>query len=144
MILKEPLTNSAGCTLAAAAPGRQDARATRASPETMLMSASVKRELAWLGIALLAGLVVFPLLVYATGAVTLGSYSRGGAGRFLSDFLRSLAGGKWQALVLAAAPIAAVVGWRIVRALRAPRRDHAGYVAAGEARDVPVRREPTL
>jgi len=107
------------------------------------MSNGIKREMIWLGVAAFAGLVVLPLLVYATGLLTLGAYSRGGAGRFLADFLRSLAGREWQALVLAAAPIALVLGWRIIRAVRAPRADD-GYVDAGAARDAPVRREPTL
>ena len=63
-----------------------------------------------------------PLLVYATGKLTLGPYSRGGAGRFLADFLRSLARLEWQALALALAPLALVLAWRVIRALRAPRR----------------------
>ena len=75
---------------------------------TVVMPKSVKRELIWLGVALFAGLVVFPLLVYATGMLTLGPYSRGGAGRFLVDFLRSLVRLEWQALTLAAPPIALI------------------------------------
>ena len=107
------------------------------------MSNGIKRELIWLGVGAFAGLVVLPLLVYATGTLTLGAYSRGGASRFLADFLRSLAGLEWQALVLAAAPIALVLGWRILRAVRAPR-PHDEYVDARADRDAPVRREPTL
>ena len=106
------------------------------------MSKGIKRELIWLGVAMFAGLVVMPLLVYATGMLTLGRYTRGGAGRFLADFLRSLAGLEWQALMLAAAPIALVLAWRIIRAVRTPRTDD--YVDAPAARAEPVRREPTL
>lgn len=108
------------------------------------MSNGSKRELIWLGVAVFAGLVVMPLLVYATGMLTLGPYSRGGAGRFLADFLRSLAGLEWQAIVLAAPPIALVLAWRVIRAVRAPRPDDDEYVDAPAARDVSVRREPTL
>jgi hypothetical protein len=105
-----------------------------------LMSTSVKRELIWLGVALFAALVAFPLLVYATGMLTLGAYSRGGAGRFLVDFLHSLGRLEWQALALAVAPLTLIVGWRVIRALRS--RDE--YVAARPARDASERREPTL
>lgn len=108
------------------------------------MSNGSKRELIWLGVAVFAGLVVTPLLVYATGMLTLGPYSRGGAGRFLADFLRSLARLEWQAIVLAAPPIALVLAWRVIRAVRAPRPDDDEYVDAPAARDVSVRREPTL
>lgn len=104
------------------------------------MPTSVKRELIWLGIALLSGLVLFPLLVYATGMLTLGPYSRGGAGPFLADFLRSLGRLEWQALALAVAPPALILGWRAVRALRSGEE----YVAAEAARDPTERREPTL
>jgi hypothetical protein len=107
------------------------------------MSDGTKRELIWVGVAVLAGLVVMPLLVYATGMLTLGPYSRGGAGRFLADFLRSLAGLEWQAIVLAAPPIALVLAWRAIRAVRAPRPGDE-YVDAGAAREASVRREPTL
>ena len=107
------------------------------------MSKRVKRELIWLGVALSTGLIVLPLLVYATGRLTLGPYSRGGAGRFLADFLHSLARMEWQALSLALAPIALLVAWRIIRALRAPPTD-GEYVDARVARDASVRREPTL
>jgi hypothetical protein len=104
------------------------------------MRTSVKRELIWLGVALLAGLVLFPLLVYATGMLTLGPYSRGGAGAFLADFLRSLRRLEWQALAVGVAPPALILGWRVVRALRTGEE----YVAAGSARAASERREPTL
>ena len=106
------------------------------------MPTSFKRELIWLGVALLAGLVVFPLLVYATGLLTLGPYSRGGAGRFLADFFQSLGRLEWQALALAIAPSALILGWRVVRALRSGEDEE--YVAAGPAREATKRREPTL
>ena len=108
--------------------------------EAIDMSTSVKRELIWLGIALLAGLVLFPLLVYATGMLTLGPYSRGGAGRFLGDFLRSLGQLEWQAVAIAVAPPALILGWRLVRGLRSGEE----YVAAEPSRGANERREPTL
>jgi membrane protein implicated in regulation of membrane protease activity len=101
------------------------------------MPTSVKRELIWLGIALLAGLLLFPLLVYATGMLTLGPYSRGGAGAFLADFLRSLGRLEWQALALAVAPPALILGWRAVRS-------RSGSTSRRAARGATERREPTL
>jgi hypothetical protein len=101
------------------------------------MSTRVKRELIWMLVALAAGLLGMPLLVYATGRLTLGPYSGGGAAQFVGDFLRSLARMEWQALALALAPIALVLSWRIVCALRAPP-------AARAESGRPVRREPTL
>lgn len=105
------------------------------------MSGNLKRELIWLGVALFAALVALPLLVYATGMLTLGPYSGGGAGRFLADYLRSLVRLEWQAIALAVAPMAAILGWRLVRALRAPPPGD-GYVDGGAHPS--VRREPTL
>jgi hypothetical protein len=107
------------------------------------MSNGIKRELIWVLVALFIGLVVLPLLVYATGTLTLGEYSRGGGGRFLADYLRSLARLEWQALVLTAAPITLILGWRIIRAVRGPR-PAGDYVDARPARDATERREPTL
>lgn len=103
------------------------------------MPTTPKRELTWLTAGLLAGVVVMPLLVYGTGKLTLGPYSRGGAGRFLADYLRSLAHLEWQALALALAPVGLVVLVRAIRLLRVTRqRADTGPAAA------PVRREPTL
>jgi hypothetical protein len=104
------------------------------------MSTRAKREMLWVLVALAAGLVGMPLLVYATGRWTLGPYSHGGAATFLADFLRSVARLEWQALALAVAPIALTLGWRIVRALRAPPE----LADSAAQRTEPVRREPTL
>jgi hypothetical protein len=103
------------------------------------MTTRAKRELIWVLVALAAGLVGMPLLVYGTGLWTLGPYSRGGAARFLGDFLQGVARLEWQALALALPPIALVLAWRIVRALRAPPETD-----ADAERAAPVRREPTL
>jgi hypothetical protein len=103
------------------------------------MSPRVKRELLWVLVAFAAGLIGMPLAVYTTGRWTLGPYSQGGATRFLGDFLQSVARLEWQALALAVAPVALTLGWRIVRALRAPPEDD-----AEARRGAAVRREPTL
>lgn len=103
------------------------------------MTTPLKRELTWLSAGVLGGLVVMPLLVYATGKLTLGPYSRGGAWRFLADYLRSLAHLEWQALALALAPVGLVVLGRTVRLLRGARQDEDAVADAA-----PVRREPTL
>ncbi len=98
------------------------------------MSKRLKRELIWFGAAVLSGVVLMPLAVYATGALTLGPYSRGSAGRFLGDFLRSLVRLEWQALTLALAPIALILAWRVVRAIRDPHVGDA-YEDATPARE---------
>ncbi len=74
-----------------------------------------------------------PLAVYATGALTLGPYSRGGAWRFLGDFLRSLVRLEWQALTLALVPIVLILAWRVIRAIRGPRADDADEDAPSPA-----------
>ena len=107
------------------------------------MPTTLKRELIWLLAAMLGGIVVLPLLVYATGALTLGPYSRGGAGSFLGDFLHSVVRGEWQALAIAIAPILVILAWRVVRAVRAAPTDDA-YEPPVSGRAAPERREPTL
>lgn len=107
------------------------------------MSPGLKRESIWLAIAVLAGLVLLPLAVYYTGTLTLGPYSRGGAGRFLLDFLASLARLEWQALALSIAPVAVLLAWRIGRALRARGADEEDADTPAR-RGAAVRREPTL
>ena len=107
------------------------------------MSKRLKRELIWFGAALLSGVVLMPLAVYATGTLTLGPYSRGSVWMFLGDFLRSLVRLEWQALTLALAPIALILAWRVVRAIRDPHIGDA-YEDAAPAREASARREPTL
>jgi hypothetical protein len=111
------------------------------------VSSGVKREAIWFAGAALLGLVVLPLLVYWTGTETLGPYSQGGAGRFLSDFLRSLTRLEWQALTLALAPLVLIVASRVAWAIRGHIRREA-VDASTEERDgyapPASRREPTL
>jgi len=129
--------------LAALPIGRHDSLAARKRTGGHHVPTTLKRELIWLLAAVLGGIVVLPLLVYATGTVTLGPYSRGGAGRFLSDFLHGLARGEWQAVALALAPILLTLAWRIARALRAAPVDET-YEAPATRRAASERREPTL
>lgn len=73
-----------------------------------------RRHLPWLLAALAFGAVVLPLLVYFTGSVTLGPYSRGGPGRFLLDFLVDLGRLRAAAWALLAGPAILVLVWRIL------------------------------
>jgi hypothetical protein len=111
------------------------------------MPAGLKREAIWLSAAAVLGLIVLPLLVYWTGTATLGPYSRGGAGRFLADFLRSVARLEWQALTLALAPLALIVasrvGWWVRRHIAGSVDDAPTDRRSRDAAPVP-RREPTL
>jgi hypothetical protein len=51
------------------------------------------RELVIGGSALLVGLVLAPLLIFAMGHATLGPYAHGGAARLLADYFASLSHG---------------------------------------------------
>lgn len=50
----------------------------------------VRRELLIAGGALLVGLIVLPLMIYAAGQLTLGPYHNGGFGTLLKDFYQGL------------------------------------------------------
>ncbi|HEX9772882.1 MAG TPA: hypothetical protein VGA44_05405 [Steroidobacteraceae bacterium] len=107
----------------------------------------MKRDSIWLLAAAIFGLLLLPLLVYYTGAATLGPYSGGGPGRFLVDFFRDLARLEWQALTLATVPLVLMCVWRLLRKFRRRAADAADYEpAAGRGRDATpgTRREPTL
>lgn len=50
----------------------------------------LRRE-AWIaGGAILAGLILLPLMIYLAGRLTLGAYATGGLGAFLKDFYLGL------------------------------------------------------
>lgn len=53
----------------------------------------LQRELLLAGFALLAGLLLIPVLVWLVGRMTLGEYTHGGVPAFLADYLRGLARG---------------------------------------------------
>lgn len=53
----------------------------------------LRRELLILGIALLAGFLIVPLLIWTAGHSALGPYNHGGPGRLLADFMAGLAHG---------------------------------------------------
>lgn len=76
-------------------------------------------ELTILGVALLAGLLGMPLLLWAAGRVVIGPYVHGGADALLSDFFRGLATGSPACWLLVAGPYAlalyARACWRILR-----------------------------
>lgn len=57
----------------------------------------LRRELLIVGIALLAGLILLPLLIYAAGQLTLGPYQNGSLGALLKDFYSALIHGSTAA-----------------------------------------------
>jgi hypothetical protein len=87
------------------------------------MSASVERiprgpgrELLLAAGALVAGLVLLPLLVWVAGAVVLGPY-RGGPWRLWLDYLALLGSGSLAAWILLLGPYALLLGFRLLRRL---------------------------
>ena len=79
------------------------------------------RHARWLLAALLFGALVLPVLVYFTGALTLGPYARGGPLQFLADFYADLAHLRAASGVLLLGPVALIAVWRLARELLAPR-----------------------
>ena len=79
------------------------------------------RHARWLLAALLFGALVLPVLVYFTGALTLGPYARGGPLQFLADFYADLAHLRAASWVLLLGPVALIAVWRLARELLAPR-----------------------
>jgi hypothetical protein len=75
---------------------------------------SLRRHSRWLVAALFFGAAVLPFLVYQTGLMTLGPYSRGAAGAFYGDFLASLARLQWSAWALLLGPALCVLLWRLL------------------------------
>jgi len=82
---------------------------------------SFRRHVGWLVAAAVFAVAVLPVLVYYTGAATLGPYSRGGLQQFLGDFLADLAGLRPAAWLLLLGPVVLVAAWRVLVALLWPR-----------------------
>lgn len=61
-------------------------------------------ELSMLAIALGFGLIILPLLIYAAGRTTLGSYANGGPWALFGDFFRALAAGHASAWIAVVGP----------------------------------------
>lgn len=105
----------------AAAPRAPDAAAARNAPPLPWLG----RELLLLGLALLCGLVVMPLLIWVGGNRVLGPYTHGQnlhAGPFalLGDFFVGLAHGASIFWVVALGPLAILLLLRLfIRLLRA-------------------------
>jgi peptidoglycan/LPS O-acetylase OafA/YrhL len=85
---------------------------------------SLKRDAAWLAVAVGLGVVVLPWVVYFTGHALFGPYANGGPGRFFADFLGGLALLRVHSWTIALGPLLAVAVWRLLTRLRsAPHRD---------------------
>ena len=79
---------------------------------------ALNRDITWLLIALLAGSLVLPLLVYFTGISVLGPYAKGGPGAFMADFFSDLAQLRWFSWSLALGPLVIVAIWRGIARVR--------------------------
>jgi hypothetical protein len=73
---------------------------------------AMKRDAAWLLIALFFGVLILPLLVYFTGTLLLGPYAKGGPGAFLAGYLADLASLRWISWTLALGPLVIAAIWR--------------------------------
>jgi hypothetical protein len=73
-----------------------------------------RHHIQWVLAALAFGAAILPLLVYATGARTLGAYSGGGPGAFYGAFATDLAHLRPAALALLLGPAALVAVWRLL------------------------------
>ncbi|HKZ74721.1 MAG TPA: hypothetical protein VJ011_11695 [Steroidobacteraceae bacterium] len=82
------------------------------------------RELAIFVAALLVGVFLVPLAIYAAGRETLGDYASGGASALLVDFLRALGRGAPAFWAVALGPYVFLTLARLaVRAARRPRAE---------------------
>lgn len=74
------------------------------------------RELALGGVALLAGALLMPLLVWIAGGIALGPYANGGYFALLADFFRGLVDGSLACWILLAGPYVVLSLLRLLRA----------------------------
>lgn len=74
-----------------------------------------RRELAIGIVALLAGALLMPLLIWVAGSVTLGPYANGGYFALLRDFLRGLATGSLACWLVLAGPYLVISLLRLLR-----------------------------
>ena len=83
----------------------------------------LRRHVAWIVAALLFGSAVLPLLVYYTGALTLGPYSGGGPLQFVAAFYADAARLRGAAWLLLLGPATLVAFWRVLVAYLWPRQE---------------------
>jgi hypothetical protein len=85
---------------------------------------SLRRDAAWLALALVLGVAVLPWIVYLTGHALFGPYANGGPGRFFADFLGGLGRLRVHSWTIALGPLLAVAIWRLFARLGSgPERD---------------------
>lgn len=112
------------------------------------MHSRVRKAAAWSIRALLAGVLLMPVLVYLTGVEMLGPYSGGSLWRFIGAFFRDLARFEWQTWMLAVAPVMLLAMIWLVRELfrrwgrMAPSEDEYEDPQSPRSPTAPARREP--
>jgi hypothetical protein len=85
------------------------------APEQNQRTRSRKRELIFLGGALLVGFVLLPIAIYVVGTLTLGPYAGGQSlGAFLAEFFRHLSQGAPRTWFIALSPYMAVWAVRLL------------------------------
>jgi len=72
--------------------------------EVRAVSLPLRRELIWIGVALVLGFVVMPPLIWLVGTHVLGPYTPGGIGALWGQFFRGLASGSFAFWYVAIGP----------------------------------------
>ncbi len=85
--------------------------------------ATIRREALWVLIALLAGLLVLPPLIWLVGSRVFGPYAAGGTRDLVDHFYRSLGHGEQAVWLVALGPLLGLAILRLTLAgMRAVRR----------------------
>jgi hypothetical protein len=84
---------------------------------------AVRRELLWILIGLVTGLLLLPPLIWLAGSHVFGPYAAGNARDLVDHFYRGLAAGQQSIWIVALGPYLAIVVLRLtVGAIQAVRR----------------------
>jgi hypothetical protein len=85
--------------------------------------AAVRRELLWILIALVVGVLLLPPLIWLVGSRVFGPYAAGGTRDLVDHFFRGLGQGQKAFWIIALGPYAGILLLRLTgAAMRATRR----------------------
>ena len=90
-------------------------------PLLSVLPPRVRRELLWIAIALLIGMVAMPPLIWLVGSRVLGPYALGGLATLWQQFFRGLSSGTFAFWWVAVGPYFLLLALRILIRLIWPR-----------------------